>query len=134
MRKMILVDHNTIKMREKDNLLARDIQIDDKRSIHIKLIFFDNGCFIIVSENSNRIGSITISSSISNNVTSAIVIPSKSDSIFINSLAQRISLMINGICLVSLHTQTQLDVKSMKTIMGEILSMISTQTENDAKR
>jgi hypothetical protein len=42
--------------------------------------------------------------------------------------------MLNGICLVSLYTKTQLDVKSMKTIMGEILSMISTQTENDAKR
>jgi hypothetical protein len=121
-------------MEEKDNALVKDIQIDDKRTIRIKLIFFENGCFIIVSENSNRIGSITISSSISNKVTSAIVIPSKFDSIFINSIAQRISLMLNGICLVSLYTKTQLDVKSMKTIMGEILSMISTQTENDAKR
>jgi hypothetical protein len=131
---MILVNYNSIKMEEKDNALVKDIQIDDKRTIRIKLIFFENGCFIIVSENSNRIGSITISSSISNKVTSAIVIPSKFDSFFINSIAQRISLMLNGICLVSLHTKTQLDVKSMKTIMGEILSIISTQTENDAKR
>jgi hypothetical protein len=131
---MILVNHNSLKMEEKDNILVKEIQLDDKRTIHIKLIFFENGCFIIVSENSNRIGSITISSSISNKVTSAIVIPSKFDSFFINSIAQRISLMLNGICLVSLHTKTQLDVKSMKTIMGEILSMISTQTENDAKR
>ncbi len=131
---MILVNHNSLKMEEKDNILVKDIQLDDKRTIRIKLIFFENGCFIIVSENSNRIGSITISSSISNKVTSAIVIPSKFDSFFINSIAQRISLMLNGICLVSLHTKTQLDVKSMKTIMGEILSIISTQTENDAKR
>lgn len=131
---MILVNHNSLIMEEKDNILVKDIQLDDKRTIHIKLIFFENGCFIIVSENSNRIGSITISSSISNKVTSAIVIPSKFDSFFINSIAQRISLMLNGICLVSLHTKTQLDVKSMKTIMGEILSIISTQTENDAKR
>jgi hypothetical protein len=131
---MILVNHNSLKMEEKDNILVKEIQLDDKRTIHIKLIFFENGCFIIVSENSNRIGSITISSSISNKVTSAIVIPSKFDSFFINSIAQRISLMLNGICLVSLHTKTQLDVKSMKTIMGEILSIISTQTENDAKR
>ena len=131
---MILVNYNSIKMEEKDNALVKDIQIDDKRTIRIKLIFFENGCFIIVSENSNRIGSITISSSISNKVTSAIVIPSKFVSIFINSIVQRISLMLNGICLVSLYTKKQLDVKSMKTIMGEILSMISTQTENDAKR
>src|ERR687897_2956800 len=121
-------------MEDKDDVLVKDIKIDDKRIVHIKSIFFENGCFIIVSENSNRIGSITISSSISNNVTSAIVIPSKFDSIFIKSIAQRISLMLNGICLVSLYTKKQLDVKSMKTIMGEILSMISTQTENDAKR
>ena len=131
---MILVNHNSIKMEEKDNVLVKDIQIEDKRTIRIKLIFFENGCFIIVSENSNKIGSITRSSSISNKVTSAIIIPSKFDSIFINSIAQRISLMLNGICLVSLHTKIQLDLKSMKTIMGEILSMISTQDENNAKK
>ena len=121
-------------MKEEDNSLIKDICLDDKRMFRIKLIFFENGCFVIISENSNRIGSITISSSVSNKVTSAIVIPNKFDSIFINSISQRISLMLNGICLVSLHTKTQLDVKSMKTIMGEILSMISKQTENDAKR
>jgi hypothetical protein len=123
-----------MKMGEKDNILVKDIHLDDKTTICIKLIFFDNGCFIIISENSNKIGSVTISSSVSNKVTSAIVIPNKFDSIFINSISQRISLMLNGICLVSLHTKTQLDVKSMKTIMGELLSMIGTQIENDAKR
>jgi len=121
-------------MEEKDNTLVKFLQLDDKRTVNIKLIFFENGCFIIISENSDRIGSITISSSVSNKVTSAIIIPSKFNSIFINSIAQRISLMINGICLVSLHIKTPLDVRSMKTIMGEILNMISTQAEKDAKR
>ena len=121
-------------MEDKDNILVKNIQINDKRIIHIKLIFFENGCFIIISENSNRIGSVTMASSISNKVTSAIVIPSKFDSFFINSIAQRIALMLNGICLVSLHIKTPLDVKSMKTIMGEILNMISTRAEKDAKR
>ena len=121
-------------MEEKDNTLVKFLQLDDKRTVNIKLIFFENGCFIIISENSDRIGSITISSSVSNKVTSAIIIPSKFNSIFINSIAQRISLMINGICLVSIYTKTQLDINSMKTIMGEILSMISTQAENYAKR
>lgn len=121
-------------MEDKDDMLVKDIQIDDKRIVHIKSIFFENGCFIIISENSNRIGSVTMASSLSNKVTSAIVIPSKFDSVFINSIAQRISLMINGICLVSLHIKTPLDVKSMKTIMGEILNMIGTQAEKDEKR
>ncbi|MGZ5486158.1 MAG: hypothetical protein ACXWFB_09660 [Nitrososphaeraceae archaeon] len=121
-------------MEDKGDMLVKDIQIDDKRIVHIKSIFFENGCFIIISENSNRIGSVTMASSLSNKVTSAIVIPSKFDSVFINSIAQRISLMINGICLVSLHIKTPLDVKSMKTIMGEILNMIDTQAEKDAKR
>lgn len=120
--------------KDKDDILVKNIHIDDKRIIHIKLIFFENGCFIIISEHSNRIGSVTMASSISNKVTSAIVIPSKFDSIFIKSIAQRISLMLNGICLVSLHIKTPLDVRSMKTIMGEILNMISTRAEKDAKR
>ena len=122
-------------MEEKDGILVKDIQIDDKKIVHVKSIFFENGCFIIISENSNKIGSVTIASSISNKVTSAIVIPSKFDSIFIKSIAQRISLMLNGICLVSLHIKTPLDIKSMKTIMGEILNMISWhRAEKDAKR
>jgi hypothetical protein len=121
-------------MEDKDDVLVKDIKRDDKRIVHIKSIFFENGCFIIISENSNRIGSVTMATSISNKVTSAIVIPSKFDSIFIKSIAQRISLMLNGICLVSLHIKTPLDVKSMKTIMGEILNMISTRAENDTKR
>ena len=120
-------------MEEKDGILVKDIQIDDKKIVHVKSIFFENGCFIIISENSNRIGSVTMAASISNKVTSAIVIPSKFDSIFIKSIAQRISLMLNGICLVSLHIKTPLDIKSMKTIMGEILNMISTKAEKDAK-
>jgi hypothetical protein len=122
------------KMEDKDDMLVKDIQIDDKRTIYIKSIFFENGCFIIISENSNRIGSVTMASSLSNKVTSAIVIPSKFDSFFINSIAQRIALMLNGICLVSLHIKTPLDVKSMKTIMEEILDRISGQAEKDAKR
>jgi len=121
-------------MEDKDDVVVKDIKIDDKRIVHIKSIFFENGCFIIISENSNRIGSVTMASTLSNKVTSAIVIPSKFDSIFIKSIAQRISLMVNGICLVSLHIKTPLDVRGMKTIMGEILNMISIQAEKDAKR
>ena len=121
-------------MEDKDDILGKDIKIDDKRIINIKSIFFENGCFIIISENSNRIGSVTMASSLSNKVTSAIVIPSKFDSFFINSIAQRIALMLNGICLVSLHIKTPLDVKSMKTIMEEILGRISGHAEKDEKR
>jgi hypothetical protein len=42
--------------------------------------------------------------------------------------------MLNGICLVSLYIKTPLDVKSMKTIMDEILDRINRQAEKDAKR
>ena len=45
-------------MEDKDDILGKDIKIDDKRIINIKSIFFENGCFIIISENSNRIGSV----------------------------------------------------------------------------
>ena len=119
-------------MEKKDNILVKFLRLDDKRTINLKLIFFENGCFIIISENSDRIGSITISSSVSNKVTSAIIIPSKFDSIFINSIAQRISLMLNGICLVSLHTKNPLKIEDMKIITGEILNIVSERTKEDA--
>ena len=49
---MILVNNDNIKWKDKDDILGKDIKIDDKRIINIKSIFFENGCFIIISENS----------------------------------------------------------------------------------
>lgn len=115
-------------------LVSKSILLDKKRTMYINILFFENGCFIILSENSYRIGSITISSSLSNKVTKAHIIPSKYDSFFIDSIAQRISLMLNGLCLVSLHNKNLLNINDMKIIMSEILDIISERAKEDERK
>lgn len=118
-------------MKNIEKLVSNTILLDEKRKMYIKMLFFDNGCFIILSENSHRIGSMTIASSLANNVTKSQIIPSRFDSLFIDSMAQRISLMLNGICLVSLHTKNPLNIEDMKIITGEILNIVSERTKED---
>jgi hypothetical protein len=47
-------------------------------------------------------------------------------------MAQRISLMLNGICLVSLHSKNPLNIEDMKIITGEILNIVTERTKEDA--
>lgn len=120
-------------MKNMKELVSKSILLDKNRTMYINIFFFENGCFIILSENSYRIGSITISSSLSNKVSKAHIIPSKSDSFFIDSIAQRISLMLNGLCLVSLHNKNLLNINDMKIIMGEILDIINERAKDGRK-
>ncbi len=94
-----------------DSVTVSFIDSSSKRRFIVQFLIFKNGCFVSISENDNLIGSISVSS--------------KYDSMFINSLSKRISNMINGISIISLHTKEQLNLEDMKTIMGEILNLIS---------
>lgn len=95
------------------------------RNFSLKFLFFQNGSFLIIYEEQERIGALSVSISSSNKVTTAKVIPSKFDSMFVNTLSEKISSMINGICLVSLYTKSQLGLDDMKAIMGEVMSIVS---------
>ncbi len=95
------------------------------REFNIQTLFFENGSFLIISEGSLRIGAISASIGTSGGkVNTAKVIPSKYDSIFINTISEKVSAMINGICLVSLHSKTPLQLDDMKAIMEVIMDTI----------
>jgi hypothetical protein len=114
---------------------TRMITSKDKRRFLIKFLSYENGCFISVSESLDRIGSISVSISSSNQINTAKVIPSKFNPMFISTISERISSMINGICLISLHSLTQLELDDMKAIMGEIMNLIGdNDNENDDRR
>jgi len=97
------------------------------RNFFLQTMFFDNGCFILVNEDEPRIGALSVAISAQNKVNVAKVIPSKYDSIFINTVAEKVSSMINGICLVSLHSKAQLQLDDMKAIMGEVMSIVGSK-------
>ena len=66
-------------------------------------------------------GSISVSISSSNKVNTAKVIPSKFDSMFVIIISERVSSMINDICMVSLHSTKQLQLGNMKDNHGRRL-------------
>lgn len=107
-----------------DSVKVSFIDSPSNRRFIVKFLNFENGCFVSISESDNLIGSISVSIN-TKDLTTATVIPSKYDSMFINSLSKRVSYMINGISIISLHTKEQLKLEDMKTIMGEILNLIS---------
>jgi hypothetical protein len=112
-------------------LILRTVRAPSTRIFLIKFLSFQNGCFIIVAEDSNRIGSLSVSIASANKVTTAKVIPSKYDSIFINTISERISTMINGICLVCMHSVKNLHLDDMKAIMGEIMNLVGRHDERN---
>ena len=114
-----------------DTFTVRTITSTSKRTFLIKFLSFQNGCFISVSESLNRIGSISVSISTSNKVNTAKVIPSKFNSIFVSTISERVASMINGICLISLHSLTQLEFEDMKAIMGEIMNLLEEDRHNE---
>jgi hypothetical protein len=97
------------------------------RNFSLQTILFQNGCFVIIFEGEPRIGAVSVAISTSNKVNVAKVIPSKYDSIFINTVAEKVSSMINGICMVSLHNKSQLQLDDMKAIMGEVMNIVGTK-------
>jgi hypothetical protein len=64
-------------------------------------------------------------------VNTAKVIPSKYDSIFINTVSEKVSAMINGICLVSLHSKIQLQLEDMKAIMEVVMDILAKRKGNE---
>jgi hypothetical protein len=114
-----------------DKFTVRTITSASKRTFLIKFLSFQNGCFISVSESLNRIGSISVSISTSNKVNTAKVIPSKFNSMFVSTISERVASMINGICLISLHSLTQLEFDDMKAIMGEIMNLVEEDRHNE---
>jgi hypothetical protein len=107
---------------------------EGKRTFLIKFLSYQNGCFISVSESSDKIGSISVSISSSNQVNTAKVIPSKFNPMFINTISERISSMINGICLISLHSLKQLELDDMKAIMEEIMNLVGDNDNENGDR
>jgi hypothetical protein len=112
-------------------LIERKVSSPSKRVFLIRLLPFQNGWFISVSEGSDRIGPLHVSIASSNKVNTARVIPSKYDSIFINTISETVSSRTNGISIVCVHSLEQLRLDDMKAIMGEIMNLVGRHDERN---
>jgi hypothetical protein len=114
-------------MRHEPDADSKIVSSSTGRSFLLHATFFQNGCFFVINEGERRIGAISVAINTSNKVNVAKVIPSRYDSIFINTVAEKVSSMINGICLVSLYSKSQLQLDDMKAIMGEVMNIVDSK-------
>ncbi|HXV66642.1 MAG TPA: hypothetical protein VD731_05425 [Nitrosopumilaceae archaeon] len=96
------------------------------RNFLIQILSFANGSFVSVSENSEKIGSMVVSIGTGPIATSVTVIPTKTDSLFLKLIAEKISTSIKGIGVVSLYTERELGNECSKILMSEIMELVHT--------
>ena len=99
----------------------------ESRTFSLQIQKFENGYFISVTENSNKLGSMVISLATSNIPITTIIIPSRSESIFLKLVAERISTQVKGIVLVSSFIQKPLEPVTAKALMSKIMDMITNE-------
>ena len=75
----------------------------ESRNFSLKIQKFENGYFVSVSENNDKIGSMTISMATGPTPTTTTIIPSRSESLFLRLISERISTRMKGIALVSTY-------------------------------
>ncbi|HEX2013694.1 MAG TPA: hypothetical protein VLA68_00565 [Nitrososphaera sp.] len=89
----------------------------------------------MISEGEPRIGALSVSiGAAAGKANTAKVIPSKYDSIFVNTISEKVSLMLNGICVVSLYSKTPLQLDDMKAIMEEIMNTVGKRKDHEEQR
>ena len=95
----------------------------DNRNFLVQVVPFDNGNFISITEGNEKIGAMVVSIGSGTRASTATVIPSKTDSFFLKLVSERVASK-NGICVVSINIQKELELETMKVIMNEIMEIV----------
>ena len=99
----------------------------ESRSFSLQIQKFENGYFVSITEGSNKLGSMVVSLATGPTPITTTIIPSRSESLFLKLVAERISTRIRGIALVSTFIQKQLEPNTAKTLMSKIMEMIENE-------
>ena len=97
------------------------------RNFSLQIQKFENGYFVSVTEGSNKLGSMVVSLTTGPTPITTTIIPSRSETLFLRLVAERISIRMNGIALVSIFIQKPLESETTKALMSEIMDMIENE-------
>ena len=97
----------------------------ENRTFIVNMLNFENGMIISISENSPKIGPMLISISSGPVPSTSIIIPTKSEELFLKLLSEKISSFIKGICLVTANFERSLDNNTTKQLMHDIMGEIT---------
>ena len=103
--------------------LKKTVNVGDRRFV-VQVLRFENGNFVSVTEGNKKIGSMVVSLAAGPKPITTTVIPAKTESLFIKLTAEKISSTIQGIAVVTVNVQKEIDINSAKAIMSEITEMI----------
>ena len=96
----------------------------DNRTFLVNMLNFENGLILSISENSLKIGPMLISISSGPVPSTSVIIPTKSEELFLKLLAEKISSFLNGFCVVTGNFEKPLDNETTKQLMHEIIGEI----------
>ena len=99
----------------------------ENRTFSLRTQKFENGFFISISEDNDKIGSMTISLATGPTPTTTTIIPSKNESLFLRLISERISTRMKGIALVSIFVKNELEPSTAKALMSEVMEMIENE-------
>ncbi len=99
----------------------------ESRDFSLQIQKFENGFFISVTEGSNKIGSMVVSLATGPTPITTTIIPSRTESLFLKLVAERISTRMRGVALVSTFIQKELPTSTAKGLMTEIMEMIENE-------
>ena len=94
------------------------------RNFTIQVLRFDNGCFVSISEDQDKIGGMLASIGTDSIPISNTIIPAKSESLFLKLISERISSSIKGINIISTFIPQELDSKTANTLMSKIKEIV----------
>ncbi|VVC05383.1 Uncharacterised protein [uncultured archaeon] len=96
----------------------------NQREFLVQIVPFDNGNFISITEGKEKIGTLVVSISSVGRTSTATVIPSKSETIFLKMVSEHVASISNGICIFSLSIQKEMELEGMKVLMNEVMEII----------
>ena len=96
----------------------------ENRKFDVKIEKYDNGFFISISEDVNKLGAMMISVGTNPSPSTSTIIPARTDSLFIKLISQKLASYIKGICIVSLFTQKELGANIGKVLIEKITEAI----------
>ncbi len=109
-----------------NNCHAKKIIVVSERTFVIHVLKLGNGCFVTISEGSERIGSMV--ASITTNITiTTTIVPEKNNSFILRLLSENISTVINGISVVSIYLLKTIDIKIIKVLVNDIMKIIKNE-------
>ena len=97
----------------------------ENRNFIVNMLKFENGIIISISENALKIGPMLISISSGPVPSTSVIIPTKSEELFLKLLSEKISSFLKGICLVTGNFKKPLDNETTKQLMNEIVGEIT---------